>query len=141
VLRRREQTRFIVCERRRSRRAHRAIRARDVRAADLQEKPTKRLGEPSCISATVVSLGSTKTAAPGEHRSERSEPKDRASLRAKQLLLLDAVGLVDRRNTTYGTQHVIQVGRIRGLEGELGAADAVLAGGETRGQDIDVLIR
>jgi len=36
VLRRRERTRFIVCERRRSRRLPSAIRARDVRAADLR---------------------------------------------------------------------------------------------------------
>ena len=36
VLRRREQTRFIVCERRRSRRVHRRDPRRDVRAADLQ---------------------------------------------------------------------------------------------------------
>jgi hypothetical protein len=41
VLRRRVRTRFIVCERRRSRRVHRAIRAGDVRAADLEEEPTK----------------------------------------------------------------------------------------------------
>jgi hypothetical protein len=40
VLRRREGIRFFVPERRRSRRLQSAIRARDVRAADLQEKPT-----------------------------------------------------------------------------------------------------
>jgi hypothetical protein len=34
---------FFVPERRRSRRRLSAIRARDVRAADLQEKPTKRV--------------------------------------------------------------------------------------------------
>jgi hypothetical protein len=45
VLRRSEQTRFIVGERRRSRRARRRdSRGRDVRAADLQERPTKRVG-------------------------------------------------------------------------------------------------
>jgi hypothetical protein len=33
----------FVAERRRSRRLTGAIRARDVRAADLQEEPTKRL--------------------------------------------------------------------------------------------------
>jgi hypothetical protein len=90
VLRRNEQTRFIVCEWRRSSRIPSAIRARDVRAADLQEKPTKRLEEPSYISATVVSLDSTKTAAPGEHRSERSEPSDRASLASEAIKLVRA---------------------------------------------------
>jgi hypothetical protein len=64
--------------------------ARDVRAADLQEKPTKRLEEPSYISATVVSLDSTKPAAPGEHRSERSEPSDRASLASEAIKLVRA---------------------------------------------------
>jgi hypothetical protein len=34
---------FFVPERRRGRRRPSAIRARDVRAADLQEKPTKRV--------------------------------------------------------------------------------------------------
>jgi hypothetical protein len=34
---------FLVPERRRSRRRPSAIRARDVRAADLQAKPTKRV--------------------------------------------------------------------------------------------------
>jgi hypothetical protein len=52
---------------------------RDVRAADLQEKPTKRVENNSGLFDTVVSSDATKTAAPGEHRSERSEPLDRAS--------------------------------------------------------------
>jgi hypothetical protein len=34
---------LLVSERRRSRRARSAIRARDVRAADLQEEPTTRV--------------------------------------------------------------------------------------------------
>ena len=95
----------------------------------------------AAILATVVSSDSTKTAAPGEHRSERSEQSDRASLRAKQLLLLDAVGLIDRRHTAYGAEDMVEMGWVRGLEGELGAADAVLAGGKARGQDVDVLVR
>jgi hypothetical protein len=90
MLRRREPRRSFLGERRRSRRLQSAIRARDVRAADLQEKPTKRLEEPSYISATVVSLDSTKTAAPGEHRSERSEPSDRASLANEAIKLVRA---------------------------------------------------
>jgi len=45
---------------------------------------------PSYISATVVSLDSTKTAAPGEHRSERSEPSDRASLASEAIKLVRA---------------------------------------------------
>jgi hypothetical protein len=43
VLRRSERRRSFLRERRRSRRPPSAIRARDVRAADLQEEPTKRL--------------------------------------------------------------------------------------------------
>ena len=70
---------------------------------------------------------------------DRAEQRDPGLIAL--LLLLDAVGLVDRRNTAYGTEHVVQMGWIRGLESELGAADAVLAGGEARGQDVDVLIR
>ena len=42
VLRRSERRRSFLCERRRSRRLQSAIRARDVRAADLQEEPRKR---------------------------------------------------------------------------------------------------
>ena len=49
VLRRREQTRFIVCERRRSRRVHRRDPRRDVRAADLQAEPTKRIPKAELI--------------------------------------------------------------------------------------------
>ena len=70
---------------------------------------------------------------------DRAEQRDPGLIAL--LLLLDAVGLVDRWNTAYGAEHVVQMGWIRGLESELGAADAVLAGGEARGQDIDVLIR
>ena len=51
-----------------------AIRACDVRAADLQEEPTKRVEKRAGPSDTIVSLDPTKTAARGEHRSERSEP-------------------------------------------------------------------
>jgi hypothetical protein len=36
-----------------------AIRARDVRGADLQEKPTKRLKEGSWFSDTIVSSDPT----------------------------------------------------------------------------------
>ena len=43
MLSRSEPTRFLVGEPGRSRRQQSAIRARDVRAADLQEKPTKRV--------------------------------------------------------------------------------------------------
>jgi hypothetical protein len=53
-----------------------AIRACDVRAADLQKEPTKRVEKRAGFSDTIVSLDPTKTAAPGEHRSERSEPLD-----------------------------------------------------------------
>ena len=53
-----------------------AIRACDVRAADLQEEPTKSVEKWAEFSDTIVSLDPTKTAAPGEHRSERSEPLD-----------------------------------------------------------------
>jgi len=53
-----------------------AKRARDVRAADLQEKPTKRVENGANSPTQIVSSDPTKTAAPGEHRSERSEPLD-----------------------------------------------------------------
>jgi hypothetical protein len=46
-----------------------AIRARDVRAADLQEEPTKRV-ENRVDLRTIVSSGSTKTAA-----SQRTSPR------------------------------------------------------------------
>ena len=71
-------------------------------------------------------------------RSARSELGERGN---QTQLLVNAVGLIDRRDTAYGAQHVVQVGGVRGLEGELGAADAVLAGVQGRGQDVDVLVR
>jgi hypothetical protein len=49
-------------------------RDRDVRAADLQQEPTKHFEKQSWFSDTVVSSDPTKTAASSEHRSERSEP-------------------------------------------------------------------
>jgi hypothetical protein len=52
-----------VAERRRSRRLQGAIRARDVRAADLQEEPTKPI-ESGADSQRHFSSESTKTAAP-----------------------------------------------------------------------------
>jgi hypothetical protein len=61
------------------------IRARDVRAADLQEEPTKRLKDESWFSNAVGSSDPTKTAASGEHRSERSEPLDTASLASEAI--------------------------------------------------------
>jgi len=54
----------LVAERRRSRRPQSAIRARDVRAADLQEEPTKPF-ENRAVSWIVISSDPTKTAAPG----------------------------------------------------------------------------
>ena len=62
VLRTSEQTRSSVCEQGRSRRMPRAIRARDVRAADLQEEPTKRRRN-RADSTTIVSSDPPKTAA------------------------------------------------------------------------------
>ena len=47
VVRRREGTCFFVPERRRRRRRSSAIRTGDVRAADLQEEPTKRVEDQS----------------------------------------------------------------------------------------------
>jgi hypothetical protein len=54
---------LFVGERRRSKWRPGAIRARDVRAADLQEKPTKRVKNKAGSPETVVSLDPTKTAA------------------------------------------------------------------------------
>jgi hypothetical protein len=56
MLRRREPRRSFLGERRRSRRLQSAIRARDVRAADLQEKPTKRV-ENTADSPTSLFVG------------------------------------------------------------------------------------
>jgi hypothetical protein len=44
-----DTTRFIVCERQRSRRVHRRDPPRDVRAADLQADPTKRIPKAELI--------------------------------------------------------------------------------------------
>jgi hypothetical protein len=49
-----------------------AIRARDVRAADLQEEPTKR-AETELTLQHIVSSDRRRRRLSGEHRSERSE--------------------------------------------------------------------
>ena len=73
---------------RRSRRRLGAIRGRNVRAADLQEKPTKRVRLEK-ISKTVVSAGSTKTAA-----------LKRTSRRAER-----AIGLSERQRAKQSARH------------------------------------
>ena len=65
--------RFIVSERRRSRRAESAIRARDVRAADLQGDDETRHDRADCP-AESFRRSRRRRRLPGEHRSERSEP-------------------------------------------------------------------
>jgi hypothetical protein len=57
----------------------RAIRARDVRAADLQEETTKRLENSADPLTQSFRRIRRRRRLPGEHRSERSEPLDRAS--------------------------------------------------------------
>ena len=47
-------------------------------------------------------------------------------------LLMDPVRLIDRRHAAYGAEDMVEVGWIRGLEGELGSADAVLTRGQAR---------
>jgi hypothetical protein len=65
-----EQTRFWPASDDEVGGLHGAIRARDVRAADLQESRRNALW-PELAMSRVVSSDSTKTAASGEHRSER----------------------------------------------------------------------
>jgi hypothetical protein len=80
MLRRSEGTRFFVPERRRSRRLPGAIRAGDVRAADLQEKSTKRV-ETELILRHARFVGFDEDGgSPANIASERSEPFERASL-------------------------------------------------------------
>jgi hypothetical protein len=54
-----------------------AIRARDVRAADLQEEPTKRFENRADLRHDRF-VGSDEDGGFGEQRSERSEPSDEA---------------------------------------------------------------
>ena len=130
---------LFVPERRRSRRLQSAVRARDVRAADLQEEPRKRVKKQLFPGRSFRRIRRRRRL-PGEHRSERSEPLDTASAASGAILLVDAVCLVDGRHTAYGAQHVIQVRGVGGLERELGSADAIFAGVESGGQDVDVLV-
>jgi len=66
------------------------IRAHDVRAADLQAEPTKRLQRAELISETVVSSDSTKTAAPQRTslRAERAIRQSERSERSNQMCAL-----------------------------------------------------
>jgi hypothetical protein len=70
---------LFVPERRRSRRLSSAIRARDVRAADLQEEPTKRIQNRANSPTQAFRRIRRRRRLPGGHRSERSEPLDTAS--------------------------------------------------------------
>jgi hypothetical protein len=56
-----------------------AIRARDVRAADLQEEPTKRVEDGADSSTQSFRRIRRRRRLAGEHRSERSEPLNTAS--------------------------------------------------------------
>ena len=57
----------------------RAIRARDVRAADLQEEPTKHVETGLDSAAKSFRRIRRRRRLPSEHRSERSEPSGTAS--------------------------------------------------------------
>ena len=60
-------------------RPHSAIRARDARAADLQEEPTQRIASRADSFATVFRRIRRSGGSSSEHRRERSEPSDAAS--------------------------------------------------------------
>ena len=70
---------LFVPVRRRRRRRQSAIRARDVRAADLQEKPTKLVTSRAKSSTQAFRRIRRRRRLPGEHRCERSEPMSTAS--------------------------------------------------------------
>src|SRR6185295_20293209 len=59
------------------------IRARDVRAADLQEEPTKRIESRLGCPRRSFRRMRRRRRLPSEHRSERSEPSDTASERER----------------------------------------------------------
>jgi hypothetical protein len=80
----------------------RAIRARDVRAADLQEEPTKP-AESRAHSPTTRFGGPTKTVATGEHRSERSEPSDTASAASGAIKRVGSAAVVVPRKRRCAT--------------------------------------
>ncbi len=63
----------------RRRRLPGAIRARDVRAADLQEEPTKRIASRADSSRQSFRRIRRRRRLLGEHRREHSEPSDTAS--------------------------------------------------------------
>jgi hypothetical protein len=69
----------FVPDRRRSKRLQSAIRARDVRAADLQEEPTKPVENRAVLRGWSFRRIRRRRRLPGEHLSERSEPLDTAS--------------------------------------------------------------
>jgi sirohydrochlorin ferrochelatase len=104
---------LFVAERRRSRRLQRAIRSERSEQSDSRSR------------AAVVSQASGSQALASASGAS---------------LLVDPVCLIDGRHTAYGAQHVIQVRGVGGLEGELGSADAIFAGVESGGQDVDVLV-
>ena len=62
-----------------------AIRARDVRAADLQQGPTKRIKSRACFPRQSFRRSRRRRRLTGEHRSERSEPSDTASLASEAI--------------------------------------------------------
>jgi hypothetical protein len=103
-----------------------AIRARDVRAADLQEETTKRGEKGADFSDTIVSSDPTKTAAPGEHRSERSEQLDRASV---------ASGAIKKWTNPRAYNAHLQRTPRKGL----GKAEACWPGGQLRRSRVRVL--
>jgi hypothetical protein len=79
VLRRREETRFSSPSDDEVGALQGAIRARDVRAADLQEEPTKRAKNRADSRTESFRRIRRRRRLPSEHRSERSEQGSGAS--------------------------------------------------------------
>jgi hypothetical protein len=80
VLRRSEGTRFSSTSEDEVGGLPSAIRARDVRAADLQEEPTKRAKNSADSPTQSFRWIRRRRRLLSEHRSERSEPSDTASV-------------------------------------------------------------
>ncbi len=103
VLRRREETRSSSPSDDKVGGCKSAIRARDVRAADLQEKPMKRVENRADSPTRVVSSDSTKTAAPRRtsqraeraiRQSELGEPNNRTAPASAQVRMLLVASVV-----------------------------------------------
>jgi hypothetical protein len=129
----------FVPERRRSRRPQGAIRARDVRAADLQEEPTKRVEQRADSATRSFRRIRRRRRLPGDiaasgashetERAQRAEQSNTASRHAIRARDVCAADLQEERRNASNTELILRHGRFVGFDEDGGFPANIAASG------------